>query len=482
MTPTKNAFKADLTVTMTPTMPGTDSSGVTIYYTLDGTTPNTGSTLYSAPFVIDDTFNIKAIGYANGDASSVFEKKYTKVDLAHLYARKTYGAGANIRLGETRRFEAQVWYMGEDCEPDETVYWLNESLEQEFGGDDFRMPEFDDDIEWFTTGGTIVKTETTEHGGSAVWTDDGFTTGYTITVKIGPNSFTGCNNNTGKFYEIKGCGCDEWTSMGCFKDAPQPTSDCWDIQESESGETCTDDQAQAPSGTYKCDSEGAVQNVPAGGSSPIPIPTIGLEIQIHVAKSSGTYSKVPYSFGIGARATGFHELRIIDSNTIIMQKVYAKTIGYYQFINNGSGQFYRSGGDEAYITKNGTNDNYTMLSPNGSYALFSKIDDIGTEYYRLTSYTDKSGNTITYDYETYKANDKMVITDASGNTYTVFAETEIDGVKLISKIVTKDASSLDEKTWTYNYTVDGFLVKERFEELYASNGYGDYLFDFNPKN
>ena len=44
------------------------------YYTLDGTTPTTASTLYAAPFAVSDGDDIKAVAYANSTYSQVTEK------------------------------------------------------------------------------------------------------------------------------------------------------------------------------------------------------------------------------------------------------------------------------------------------------------------------------------------------------------------------------------------------------------------------
>lgn len=44
------------------------------YYTLDGTTPTTSSTLYAAPFAVSDGDDIKAVAYANSTYSQVTEK------------------------------------------------------------------------------------------------------------------------------------------------------------------------------------------------------------------------------------------------------------------------------------------------------------------------------------------------------------------------------------------------------------------------
>lgn len=47
-----------------------------IYYTTDGTNPSNGSTRYTSPIVINETFTLKAIAYAGGYQSSVLVRNY----------------------------------------------------------------------------------------------------------------------------------------------------------------------------------------------------------------------------------------------------------------------------------------------------------------------------------------------------------------------------------------------------------------------
>lgn len=48
----------------------TTTSGATIYYTLDGTTPTTSSMVYEAPFLVSSNLTINAIAAASGDTNS----------------------------------------------------------------------------------------------------------------------------------------------------------------------------------------------------------------------------------------------------------------------------------------------------------------------------------------------------------------------------------------------------------------------------
>ncbi len=53
-------------------------SGASIYYTLDGSTPTSASTVYSAPITLSDTTTVKAIAIKDGVSSTVTSRTYTK--------------------------------------------------------------------------------------------------------------------------------------------------------------------------------------------------------------------------------------------------------------------------------------------------------------------------------------------------------------------------------------------------------------------
>jgi len=52
-----------------------ETPGLTIYFTLDGSTPTSSSTVYSVPFTISETTHIKAIGIQNNNLSTVLSEK-----------------------------------------------------------------------------------------------------------------------------------------------------------------------------------------------------------------------------------------------------------------------------------------------------------------------------------------------------------------------------------------------------------------------
>ena len=63
----------------------TTQSGLTVYYTTDGTDPNKTSAQYTAPFTINATTTVKAIAYdASSNASGVAEMTFTKHDLVNV--------------------------------------------------------------------------------------------------------------------------------------------------------------------------------------------------------------------------------------------------------------------------------------------------------------------------------------------------------------------------------------------------------------
>lgn len=71
-------FSGETQFTETTQVSMSAESGAEIRYTLDGSTPTSSSTLYSAPVTLSDTTTVKAIAIKGGVSSSVTSRTYTK--------------------------------------------------------------------------------------------------------------------------------------------------------------------------------------------------------------------------------------------------------------------------------------------------------------------------------------------------------------------------------------------------------------------
>ena len=76
-TPTISGEVSFTTTTMVKL--GCTTEGAAIYYTTDGSTPTSSSTLYSEPFTLNATATVKAIAIKSGTSSSVAEMSFTKI-------------------------------------------------------------------------------------------------------------------------------------------------------------------------------------------------------------------------------------------------------------------------------------------------------------------------------------------------------------------------------------------------------------------
>jgi putative alpha-1,2-mannosidase len=103
---------------------------VKIYYTIDGRTPNSSSTLYTVPFMVDKTTTIKAVAIAaDGAASLIAEASFQKqandrtVTVTSGYSRQYTGGGENAivdGIRGTTNFASGEW-QGIQGKPYEAV-------------------------------------------------------------------------------------------------------------------------------------------------------------------------------------------------------------------------------------------------------------------------------------------------------------------------------------------------------------------------
>ena len=97
LSPEGGRFAKDQTVTVTIAA----ETGATIYYTTNGDTPTTTSTLYTAPFTVNTTTTVKAIAVKDGEQSGVATTTYTFVDPLIL-ADENLSLSADAGSSETK--------------------------------------------------------------------------------------------------------------------------------------------------------------------------------------------------------------------------------------------------------------------------------------------------------------------------------------------------------------------------------------------
>src|SRR3989442_7989498 len=114
--PPAGTYATAVTVTISDT-----TSGATIYYTTDGSTPSPNSTRYTGPIVVTQTTTIKAMAVANGMADSdVASATYTivlKVATPTISpASRTYSGAQTVTLSDATS-GAIIYYTTDGSTP-----------------------------------------------------------------------------------------------------------------------------------------------------------------------------------------------------------------------------------------------------------------------------------------------------------------------------------------------------------------------------
>lgn len=107
-TPAGGTYTAAQTVTITDA-----STGVTIYYTTDGSTPTTSSTVYTAPITVSTSTTLKAIAYGNGfSVSPVASATYNIGGATYLISATSLTLTAGESGSSTVTLNASNGYTG----------------------------------------------------------------------------------------------------------------------------------------------------------------------------------------------------------------------------------------------------------------------------------------------------------------------------------------------------------------------------------
>ena len=96
------------------------TSGATIYYTTDGSTPSTSSQLYSAPFTISATTKVNAIAAANGDTTSAIGTA------SYTYAPVMTAATPTFTPASGASFASTLSVSIADATPGATIYYTTD--------------------------------------------------------------------------------------------------------------------------------------------------------------------------------------------------------------------------------------------------------------------------------------------------------------------------------------------------------------------
>ena len=122
ITPMAGSYTTDQMVTISTT-----TSGATIYYTTDGTTPTTSSDIYLSSFALGSTTSVKTMAVKSGLADSIVaERTYSTARVGNVTFYPPpgeYGSAQNVTLYTTTE-GAKIYYTTDGSDPDssDTLY------------------------------------------------------------------------------------------------------------------------------------------------------------------------------------------------------------------------------------------------------------------------------------------------------------------------------------------------------------------------
>jgi len=377
-------YSADSPLTITITV--TEGTAEEIWYTTDGSIPsdtNEEADQYDSenkPTISDDTA-FKARAKNSSDIwGPIVSRCYEKVEASDCYARITYGDGALLFLSDLRRFEGQTWWAGSD------------GIVDEMGGDDVHTSDYDDDITWSCTGGTIT-------GGSeyAVYKEDGDpATSYSVTADIGGNQYTSETKSGNTKEKIECC---EWRCPD------KGECECrwveYTIKEGQTAAEAREEHCKPEDPCYgncekPCINEtfDAVHNRAgglAGGESDKS--NSASHLLVH---DSGYYDSSIDIYGYCIRNIFQDTVRELADDNVILSLAFMRATKRYD--KSGSDYIpYRNPLGVWYGVLEKVSGEFIYTGKSGYKRTFEAVS--GTEYYRLKEMEDPEGNKITPYYE-----------------------------------------------------------------------------------
>jgi hypothetical protein len=129
LTPDGGRYDEAVTVSMETTTPG-----ATIYYTVDGTTPDSGSTEYSEPFLLEGSATVSAIGIADGFADSAVG------NANYIIGEDPLTAAAPTITPDGGAFTTSVEVTMETTTPGATIYYTLDGSTPDLDSNEYTAP------------------------------------------------------------------------------------------------------------------------------------------------------------------------------------------------------------------------------------------------------------------------------------------------------------------------------------------------------